>query len=329
MNIEFSLIIPVKEFNEFLDESVPIIQNLQPDNWELIILPDEPSDNKWQEDPRIKIVPSGRMGPGAKRDIGASVAAGKYLVFLDDDSYPSSQLLAKIEVAFESELNCIAVGGPAVTPPGAGLFERLSGAFYESKFSGSDRRRYLAVGGRANVEDWPSVNLTIRKDVFNGIGGFGSTFWPGEDTYLCNKIIEAGLSIQYDPEVVMFHHRRKSLSGHLRQIKGYGLHRGNFARHFKGNSRQARYFIPSIFTVLVLVSPFILFTKLSFLYQALVFLIATYTLGIFFTTLAVRKSHGGSAALIFPVYVFLSHLTYGFAFIRGFLANQLIKSKLR
>jgi hypothetical protein len=159
VQVKFSLIIPVKEINRFLEESVPIIQQLNPNNWELIIVTDLPEFNVWQDDPRITVTSSGKISPGGKRDLGAAMSTGGYLVFLDDDSYPSLDFLCKIERAFKLYADCVAVGGPGVTPPGSGLFERASGAFYESPFSGTDSDRYVPVGTAKYVQDWPSVNF--------------------------------------------------------------------------------------------------------------------------------------------------------------------------
>ena len=329
VGVRYSLIVPVKELNQYLDESVPIIQQLEPTNWELIILTDNIENNKWNHDSRIKILHSGKISPGGKRDLGASKSSGEILVFLDDDSYPSTNFLIKVEKSFNSHSDCVAIGGPGVTPPNSGLFERTSGAFFESIFSGSDANRYVPVGSAKYVEDWPSVNFSIQREAFVKLGGFGSKFWPGEDTYLCNKILEDGMRIKYDPEIIMFHHRRESFKAHLIQVRGYGIHRGNFARHLGGNSNRFKFFIPSIFTIIVFSLPITLLTNIKSATTIILMTLSLYSLSILFVSIQILKKHGFLTAFIFPLYVFSSHLAYGGSFIQGFLKKHQILSKLR
>jgi glycosyltransferase involved in cell wall biosynthesis len=103
--VKFSIIIPVKAVNDYVRETVPYIQSLDGDNWELLILPNEADLDEWCDD-RIKLIPSGRVGPAEKRDLGAQHASGEVLIFLDDDSYPSQNLLKIASPFFESDEIC-------------------------------------------------------------------------------------------------------------------------------------------------------------------------------------------------------------------------------
>ena len=47
-----------------------------------------------------------------------------------------------------------------------------------SKISGGNPERYWPVGKIREVDDWPSVNLLVRRDIFEKIGGFNSAYWP-------------------------------------------------------------------------------------------------------------------------------------------------------
>jgi cellulose synthase/poly-beta-1,6-N-acetylglucosamine synthase-like glycosyltransferase len=329
MNAQFSLIIPVKELNKYLIESVPRIQQLIPNVWELIIVTDLDGPNYWEDDPRVKLISSGRVTPGGKRDLGASISSGDYLIFLDDDSFPSLEFLEKVKSSFQMHLDCVAIGGPGVTPPESGLFERASGAFYESAFSGADSDRYVQVGAPKFVDDWPSVNFSIQRKAFIEIGGFGSEFWPGEDTYLCNKIIERGMKIKYDPEVVVYHHRRETLKAHLKQIRGYGFHRGNFARHLRGNSRRFKYYVPSLFSLFTLVTPLIVWQELEPFSSISKLIFATYLFAVLCISIKIFIKSGLLVSMLFPAYALLSHLNYGIFFILGYIKSKPVKSKLR
>src|SRR5262245_58252117 len=166
--------------------------------------------SEW-DDGRIRIVASGRVGPAAKRDLAAGMAQGAILVFLDDDSYPAEDLL-DVALPFFEDPGVAAIGGPALTPPEDGFWQRVSGAVFLSRLSGGAPERYIPSGSVRTVRDWPSVNFMVRRSDFLAIGGFDTAFWPGEDTKLCLDLTRGGRSILYVPQLIVWHHRRKSLA---------------------------------------------------------------------------------------------------------------------
>ena len=320
------MIIPVKAINTYMRETVYQIRNFQRNDWELIILPNEADADEWH-DSRIGIVPTGRVGPAAKRDIGAQHANGDILVFLDDDSYPEPDLLDVAEHYFADE-NVVALGGPAMTPPNDTFWQRVSGAFFLSKLSGGIPERYVPIGKVRPVDDWPSVNLMVRKDAFLSIGGFNSPYWPGEDTKLCLDLIQkTGKQILYVPEMRVWHHRRAGLMAHLRQVGAYGLHRGYFVRKYPQTSCRPVYFVPSFFVMFavltVIVPPIIPGTLWLFLAGW-----AAYTLALAKVWFDIRRYETALVALTASGYTILSHLWYGLRFIQGLITPKLI-SRLR
>ena len=90
-NPTFSIIIPVKAIKDYVRETVEHILGLGDPDLEVMIIPNDPTVSEWS-DPRIRLLASGRVGPGAKRDMAAKVAQGDLLVFLEDDSYPKKDL---------------------------------------------------------------------------------------------------------------------------------------------------------------------------------------------------------------------------------------------
>ncbi|MBT8579354.1 glycosyltransferase [Polynucleobacter paneuropaeus] len=323
--IKYSIIIPVKELNDYIRETVPHIQSLSSNNWELLIIPNESSDNEWVDE-RIKIAASGRVGPAAKRDLGGKIAQGEILVFLDDDSYPNPNLLEVASFYFDDHA-VVAIGGAAITPPGDSFWQKVSGAVYLSKYSGGNPERYMPIGEVKVVDDWPSVNFMVRRNEFLAVGGFNSPYWPGEDTWFCMDLIKkTGKKILYVPKLVVWHHRREGIAAHLKQVGAYGLHRGYFARKYRGNSLKFRYFLPSIW-VLFLVFAFI--SALVGYWGALITLIfIIYFIAI---ALAIREINKYCTYLVSVAslpYILLTHVCYGFQFLRGFGSKELI-SKMR
>ena len=322
----FSIIIPVKELNDYVRETVPYILQLDFADWELFIVTNENQNTEWPSESRIKMLSSGRVGPAEKRDIAASVANGKYLVFLDDDSYPDSNLLS---LAFEKfTQGAVALGGPAVTPPTDSFKQKVSGAVFSSKITGGSPERYRPVGEQREVDDWPSVNLMMSREVFLKIGGFNSPYWPGEDTFLCLKLLRAGHRVTYVPNLIVWHHRREGLLRHMKQVGAYGLHRGYFARHLPETSRRVQYLFPSLVFLMFLSAPIALL--LPGIVQLFVLLgMSVYLMGVVAGVGDIMRWEKKSVAVAAFPYVVATHMSYGYWFLRGLFRRGQLVSKLR
>lgn len=317
--MKVSIIIAVKAPNAYLSESVTKCLKLTYQDFEIIVLPDR---SFVSPDPRVRILATGPCLPAAKRDLGAGHAQGDILAFLDDDAYPAEMWLSGALKDFDDP-DVAAVAGPAVTPPMDDFWRQASGLVYESfVVSGNFRYRYLKRKKRL-VDDYPSCNFLVRKDVFSSLGGFKTNFWPGEDTILCLEITKKlNKKIVYDPNVLVFHHRRPLFPGHLKQIGRYGLHRGYFVKHFPQTSLRWQYFVPSVFVLWLVIGGVILWaTPLWPLYLAsvLFYLIAVFAgafqQGYFKMTLAVTAG------------IILTHLCYGISFLRGLIKPKLKEEK--
>ena len=324
---KFSIIIPVKSINDYVRETVPYIQALKGYEWELFIITNNKENNEWPDDDRISILFSGRVGPADKRDLGAKKALGDILVFLDDDSYPEPNIL-EVASRYFLDLNVIALGGPGVTPLSDSFSQKVSSAVFLSKFTGGNPERYTSIGKTRVMDDWPSVNLMVRSDIFLSVGGFDCKFWPGEDTKLCLKLKKTGKKLIYVPEMIVWHHRRAGLFLHLKQISAYGLHRGFFARHYPETSFKVKYFAPSVFSALVIATLIMqwLPSELYYVYAALWLTYAVSLVLGFIQILNYEKFLITLTASV--IYVPLTHFFYGIQFIRGFFKKELF-SQLR
>lgn len=314
--MKVSILIAVKGNNDFLKECVDKCLGLDYQDYEIIILPDVYFE--WPDN-RVTVVETGSCLPAKKRDIGALKAGGQVLAFLDDDTYPQSNWL-KVAISNFSDPEIAAVGGPAVTPENDTFKRRASGRIYESfMVSGNMRYRYVKAKKRL-IDDYPSCNFLIRKDIFDKLGGFKINYWPGEDTHLCLELTKRlDKKIVYDPDVLVFHHRREVFAGHLKQIKSYGFHRGYFAKRFPETSLRWYYFVPSFFVIWIIGGFFISLINPVFLK------VYVTTLSIYF--LLAAASAFNATGFFFGVLIFLgillSHIYYGLFFLLGLMNNRL------
>lgn len=311
-NPKSSILIPVKEFNQNLDECIRHCLELDYPDYEIIVLPDFLIELPYD----VRVVPTGANGPSVKRNIGIAEASGEIIAFLDDDAFPPKDWLKNAVRNFDDE-GIAAVGGPAVTPGNDGSREKASGSVYSSFLGGgSYRYRYIPRKKRF-VDDFPSCNFIVRKSILKKVSGFKTKFWPGEDTALCLEITKKlGKRIVYDPSVLIYHHRRKLFIPHLKQICSYALHRGYFAKRFPETSLRISYFLPTLFVFGLLFGWFAgfihpLFYKIYFV-----------SVLIYFLTVLLTGLKSKSLLYVFPGLV-LTHLCYGIWFIKGLFSRRL------
>lgn len=326
---KFSIIIPVVTINDYVRESIRHLLNQSEQNFDIFIFPNQATEESFS---KTRIIPTGKIGPAEKRNLALKYAQGEIFAFLDDDAYPTKHWL-KIAAQDFQNINITALGGPAVTPPDNSIAQKASGASLAASTVAGINSRYWPGKNKKLIQDWPSVNLLIRRDIFKKINGFNVDYWPGEDTKLCLDIIQNNGKILYDPNLIVYHHRRKNIYEHLKQISGYGLHRGFFAKKFPSTSLKLSYFLPSLFVIFLsvgLIISLILKSKnyVDALYIYLI-LLGFYFLIILWSAIltASREKNIFVGLLVIP-YSLLTHIVYGLKFIQGLL-TQSLKSKLR
>ena len=311
-----SINIPVKEYNPHLEECIRHCLELDYPNFEVLVLPDDACASP---DPSVKIIPTGALGPSDKRDIALRHSDGDIVAYLDDDTFPRRDWLRNAVRHFDRPL-VAAVGGPAVTPDSDGYLQKASGCVFSSvSCSGGLTYRYVPRRAR-EVDDYPTCNFLVRKEVMEELGGFDNKFWPGEDTIACLRMTtELGKKIVYSPDVLVYHHRRKLFGPHLKQVWNYAVHRGYFVKRFPETSRRPTYFVPSIFVggLFMSTAAAIAYPPLRPGFLALI--------GVYLLIIALDSLRSASPAMVPAVVLgaFLTHLAYGVGFIKGLFAKRL------
>jgi glycosyltransferase involved in cell wall biosynthesis len=313
-----SIVIPTRAIDEVARECVRKCEELNYSNFNIKIVPDQEEVLELSR-AGSRMIPSGPVGPARKRNVGVSDSDAEIIAFIDADAFPDFNWLKNAAPYFEDP-EVAAVGGPAVTPAGDNRRQQASGAIFSSTLiSGGTRYRYRPHAFR-KVDDFPTVNLLVRKSDFDAVGGFHGEFYPGEDTVLCLKLTEElKKQILYVPNVLVNHHRRAVFIPHSRQVYSYGLHRGFFAKRFPQTSKRLQYFVPSLFVIAVvagLIGSFfnevILLSYLSVLglYLALALVVSVKTPDIIVNLLVF---------LGIPV----THITYGVGFLKGLVSRRM------
>jgi glycosyltransferase involved in cell wall biosynthesis len=314
-----SVIVPLHRDTPAFRRCLEAVRSLPGRDHELIVVSDRPVE--LPNDVRFVLTGAeSDTSPAEKRDAAVSVAGADVLAFLDDDAYPAPDWLERALERLDDPA-VAAVGGPGVTPPQSPFRERASGAFYESVFgSGGLRARFRPSGPSRRVDDWPAYNLLIRRDALARVGGWGSSFYGGEDTKVCLALRDAGYTIVYDPAVLVYHHRRGIFVAHLRQVGNVGRHRGYFVRKFPGTSARLTYFLPAAALVgLIAALPWIARSPRR-RRRALIGALGT---GALISASAALDGEDAAVSAVLPSVVAASHAVYGAQFLRGLATPDL------
>lgn len=309
--MQFSVVIIVRQMNDYLRAALPWFERQTLRDFELIVV----SEAEIREAlPGVRIIVSGRASPSRARNIGAAAAQGDVIAFIDDDAYPAPDWLETAHAIFQ-DTSIGAVGGPSLVPHEATFFQRVSNKVYELS-SAKTGPRY-GRSPRQDIDDWPTCNFFVRRPLFAATGGFNEEHWGGEDTQLCYSLVKAGVRMVSDPNLIIYHHPRKTLRQHLRQTYFWGLWRGFMMKHHR-QSLQLVFFVPSLLLLGLALGPL---AALALPVLRLPYLLSLGAIGLYLLGIALRTRSGSLAGPVAAV-TLLSHLAYGFGFLRGLASRE-------
>ena len=307
-----SIIVPCRYIDEYTRETLAMLRMLDYPNYEIIVVPDEADEGPdW-----VRIIPSGPVSPGKKRNIAKKEAKGDILAYIDSDAYPEKNWL---KIAVSQLKTYDAIGGPAVTPPNDDWRRRVSGYIYSSILMGSISLRFKENKEEINenIDVLHSVNFVAKRNVIEEIGGWNEEIWPGEDTLLCSLLRKNKKKLAFIGNMIVYHHRRPIYREHLKQVAGYGYVRGYLAGRFGKDLARPIYFLPAILLLYVLFGP-ILSLKLGLLPYYGITLTLYIVLTLVVALLEIPKSDK-RFMVDFIIGIILTHLTYGFYELAGLL----------
>ena len=309
-----SIIIPCKEIDSYTTECIEYCKRLEYSNFEIIVLPDYPTEAI----DGVRVITTGPVAPGVKRNIGVKSSNGEFCAFIDNDAYPRSDWLTNALKYFENP-EVGGVGGPGITPDADGFMQKAGGYVLSSFMVGTLSSRYKKQTDFES-DDIHSCNFIAPKAVIQEAGGWNEKYWPGEDTLMCLAIKKIGKKLIESSDVVVYHHRRSLFKAHLKQVSRFGEHRGFFVKNFPENSVKLTYFLPSLLILSFISGIFISLFLPIFVYVLLFGLMLYIGLTLIAAALQVKK-------LRFLVSVWFgiiaTHLIYGCFFLSGLAKRDL------
>ncbi len=142
-----------------------------------------------------------RVIPAAARNLGARMAEGDLLAFIDSDAYPTADWLERIVAAFED--GCRAGGGSILLPEFQKLRSVPAAQFY-LQFN-----EFMETGPRRQKDFVPSCNLFCERHLFYEAGGF--PMLRASEDVLFGLEVSRRVPFWFVPDAKVFHIFRESL----------------------------------------------------------------------------------------------------------------------
>ena len=211
-----SVVICTHNGERTLEETCAAVSALVYPDFEVILV-DDGSTDRSAEIGRARgftVISTENRGLSSARNTGLEHATGEIVAYIDDDAAPDPHWLLYLANTFE-RTEYVAVGGPNL--PVAG-----DGAVADAVAAAPGNPTHVLLTDR-EAEHIPGCNAAFDARALRLIGGFDPLFRvAGDDVDVCWRLQDQGGQIGYSPAALVWHHRRGSVAGYLRQQRGYG-----------------------------------------------------------------------------------------------------------
>lgn len=153
------------------------------------------------------------LGMSQARNLGAKIAKGSIIAFIDDDAVPSNEWVEEIVRTFEMDPSIIGVTGQALP-----LWEGRSMDWLPKEL-------HWIIGATTWYDDYKmqdvrhtwGMNMAFKRNDFLACGGFSAMYglksgemegiarFPHEDVEFCLRLKKRGGHIVYNPSIKVFH----------------------------------------------------------------------------------------------------------------------------
>jgi GT2 family glycosyltransferase/glycosyltransferase involved in cell wall biosynthesis len=149
------------------------------------------------------------LGFAGGNNLGAGVARGEWLVFLNDDAVVEADWLDQLVLTAETDPQIGAVGSRILFEDGS--LQEAGGVIWgDGPTTGvgrnlpPDTTEYLYV---RDVDYMSANGMLVRRDAWDRIGGFAEVYHPAyyEDVDLCMSLRANGRRVVYEPRAVLRH----------------------------------------------------------------------------------------------------------------------------
>lgn len=166
-------------------------------------------------------------GFGAANNLGAKAAKGDVLYFLNNDTLANSEYISKVEERFRNEAETGIIGPRLLNRDNTyqlshgrlpsfhrEMKDKVIYFMFNRKWEFPNRLLTRKFAKEQYTEWVTGAAIFIRRDLFEGIGGFDENFFMFfEDKELCRKVMMREKKILYFPDACLIHLKGGSSGG--------------------------------------------------------------------------------------------------------------------
>ncbi|MDH3525202.1 MAG: glycosyltransferase, partial [Acidobacteriota bacterium] len=217
----FTVVMPVLDGGSVFERCLEALFRSSFRDWDLVVVDDGSSDGSLEvarrRDARV-LATRGRRGPAEARNLGAAVARGEFLLFLDADCevHPDTLERAARRLDAAPEVDAL-FGSYDLSPAAPGVVSQFKNLLHHFVHQHGDEEA---------VTFWAGCGA-VRRATFLRLGGFDARRFPRpsiEDIELGYRLTAAGGRILLAKDVQVRHHKRWTLAGLIRtDVRDRGL----------------------------------------------------------------------------------------------------------
>ncbi|MCI0616220.1 glycosyltransferase, partial [bacterium] len=202
-----SVIVLTRNRVQSLLRTLNSLKNLNYPNYEVIVVDNDSTDNTKEmalQHDVIYVHAPARCGIGNCRQLGAMRSTGEIIAFCDDDCIPSSDWLNHLVRRLTNEPDLGLIGGQVINIGFPG--KNGSGKKFKGRSRLGKNGKIVFVEDPREAEFFGNMNLALRREVFEEIGGYDPFFHVMEEIDLALRIRKRGYRIDFEPEAVLQHY---------------------------------------------------------------------------------------------------------------------------
>jgi glycosyltransferase involved in cell wall biosynthesis len=309
----YSLIIPVYNRPQELDELLACIQLQEFRDFEVVVIEDGSTDDaaqiieKYKASFDLAYYVKENGGQGFARNYAFKRAKGDFFIILDSDALLEPTYLNEVDKAIKAD-HLDLFGGPDKDHPSFSPIQKaISYSMTSFLTTGGIRGKEKNIGGQFHPR---SFNMGISRKVYEATGGFKITRM-GEDIEFSIRCISLGFKSGLIPKAFIYHKRRTDFRQFYNQLHFFGRARINISRFFPEELKPVHFFPFLFFCYYVLTGLALLFfPSLGVLLFCGIIL---YSLLVFFSAIINTKDYRIALLAIFAANIQLFAYGKGFA----------------
>jgi len=232
--MKISVIIPTFNAEKTIIKCLNALKNQSYKNFETIVVDGKSTDKTVEVvenfDFNARLKRWKPSGPGEKRNVGAKMARGEILFFLDSDLALSKDALGELVKVFK-KVGADGITGTPLTPKDSGMLDYIVGLDYEYRFEKM---------GEGFVDVAATTMFALKKKAFFETGGFNVKFKraTGEDWDFSARMRKKGFKIFHTHKVKGYHYTAERLVPYLRKQYYHAKYRVEHAMEHKQTTDQ-------------------------------------------------------------------------------------------